>query len=977
MRAALLAAAVSAAAAATWSCASPPALLTVDTATLAYAVAVSGAPWLTGGSVAARAGGAVFSSTAPPSGDLCAPLASMDCVGDDLRNSSQPSAAACCAACSSMGPECRAWSLQGAGAALRCYLKSGCSNPTPVADCVSGVAAAPGVLRPTGVRNVSGSDLGGAFYGLEVAWAGAQGAARLELVTTFQCYSSGLLGFTSAWPSGAAATNGTLPPAQGSPIVHFPSFSASGALGDELRWLHVDGIWTLNEVWGTGASRGLGLTDAPLTLFNASAPGDTLILSALDNFRATRIGVVADPSPPSSGAPAPPARLVAGLYSTITSVPPGHASRVVLAPGAAGVSATTLAWGALLQAAYATTRLPTSRDVLNGKLSYWSDNGATLFQSFWDKHCPTRNCSAASDPSGINAENTFMALKAYHTAQRIPVHLYQLDTWWFPQGADRQPGGTLDCAEWVPREDLFPHGLPYLTQQGEGGIPLLLYSWGFVPPSKGNTMTNFTWITSYDGKEAMVALNETYLFYSMIRDRFLAYNGTSFEEDNTNGWGVFWPETQVGVNASSQWWQGFATPWCEAGIPVQACESSASDVLESLRYGCVTSSRDTIDDVPGAGGNSNPLVPGGGSASFFLHRWRVGQDRLLLGALAVRPFFDNVWSTMWQNASTWAGFAEYYVELAWILSVLSGGAVGFGDMPGNSNRTLIMTSCRDDGVLLGASLPSFYLDDVYRPAGSVPGLDPATGRVYQAPSFIPDSPAGAARRRQASAQAGGFDAWPITGICTPAAGSACGSGAAGATQPYTTVLAIDIGGAAALAPAQLLPALTGGGQVAGYVAAPWARGFAASASACAPGAPAAACLAPFSAAAPLPLYTGVPPHNYTHNFELWSLSPLFASGWAVVGELGKVVRVSPARFAYIAGGGGGLEFGVLGAAGEAVTVSVLAPPAAGGSSGSGGGGGGGPVAGSMLAVVLSMPGSGALTVTCSGAGAAAACQAAA
>ena len=970
MRAIAASLALSSAAAAAWTCASPPALLTVDTATLSYSVAVAGVPWLTDGAVAARAGGTVFSSTASPSGGgLCSPIPNTDCVGDDLRNASQPSADACCAACSAL-PGCKAWSLQGAGAVRQCYLKSGCSNPTPVPDCVSGVQAPQGVLRPTGVRNVSGSDVGGAFAGLEVAWAGAAGDASLALVTTFQCYASGLLGFTSAWPSGAERTNATLPPAQGSPIVHFPSFASAGALGDSLRWIHVDGIWTLNEIWGTGTSRGLGLTDAPLTLFNASAPGPTLILSALDNFRATRVGVVADPSPPS-GAPAPPPRLVAGQYSTITDVPPGHSSRVVLAPGAGGVSATTLAWGALLQAAYATTRLPTSRDVLNKKLSYWSDNGATLFQSYWDKHCPSRNCTAVSIPNGTTAESTFIALKDYHTQQKLPFALYQMDTWWFPQGADREPGGTLDCAEWVPREDLFPNGLPYLTQQGEGGIPLLLYSWGFVPPSKGNTMTNWTWITSYDGKEAMVALNETYAFYSMIRDRFLAYNGTSFEEDNTNGWGVFWDQTQTGHNASSVWWEGFATPWCEAGIPVQACECSASDVLETLRYGCVTSSRDTIDDVPGAGGNSNPLVPGGGSAAFFLHRWRVGQDRLLLGALGVRPFFDNTWSTMWQNTSTWAGFAEYYVELAWVLSVLSGGAVGVGDMPGNSNRTLIMTACREDGVLLGASLPSFYIDDVYRPAGSVPGLEPGTGRVYQAPSFIPTSPARARASALAQSQAGGYDASPLTRLCTPAAGSACsaGAGAGAGVEAYVSVLAIDIGGALALAPAQLL--LPEGGAAAAYVAAPWARGLAATASACAAGAPAAACLAPFSAAAPLPLYTGVPPLNYTHDFELYSVSPLQASGWALVGELGKVVRVSPARFAYVAPAAGGLEFGVLGAPGEAVSVSVLAPPAAG--SGGGGGGGGGAVAGSMLAVELSLPSGGSLTVTCSGQGAAAAC----
>ena len=257
-------------------------------------------------------------------------------------------------------------------------------------------------------------------------------------------------------------------------------------------------------------------------------------------------------------------------------------------------------------------------------------------------------------------------------------------------------------------------------------------------------MTNFTWLPSADGKEAMVALDEVYAFYSMIRDRFLSFNGTSYETDNTASFTSGWAQSREGVDAASRYWAGFAAPWCEAGIPVQTCESTAGDLLESLRWGCVTSQRDTIDDVPGRH-QDNPLTPGGNEA-FFAHRWRVGHDRLLMAALAQRPFFDNVWSTQWQNESTWAGDPEEYVELAWVLSVLTAGAVGFGDMPGQSNRTLIMTACRADGVLLTASLPSFYIDAVYLPAGSLAGLDPAVGRVYQAPSFVPASAAAAASR---------------------------------------------------------------------------------------------------------------------------------------------------------------------------------------------------------------------------------------
>lgn len=98
-------------------------------------------------------------------------------------------------------------------------------------------------------------------------------------------------------------------------------------------------------------------------------------------------------------------------------------------------------------------------------------------------------------------------------------------------------------------------------------IPLLLYSWGYIPVSRGNRMTkcgetervdsyilpalpkplpcSFTWIPNGGADtEAMVALDEMYDFYSMIRDRFLAFNGTSFEQDNMGSYSSGWSQVR-------------------------------------------------------------------------------------------------------------------------------------------------------------------------------------------------------------------------------------------------------------------------------------------------------------------------------------------------------------------------------------------------------------------------------------------------
>ena len=325
-------------------------------------------------------------------------------------------------------------------------------------------------------------------------------------------------------------------------------------------------------------------------------------------------------------------------------------------------------------------------------------------------------------------------------------------------------------------------------------------------------MTNFTWVPSDDGSEAIVALNETLAFYSMIRDRFLTHNGTSFEQDNMgsiNGWG----QVNSLADGGEQWWRGFASPWCESGIPVQICEATASDLLESLKYGCVTSTRDQIDDVPGTHQSHGP------NEDLFLVRWHVGFARLLIGALQLRPFFDNVWSTpdMGPEPNPWAGAFENYTELAVALSALGGGAVGIGDAIGRTNRSLIMAAAMEDGTLLPPSRPSHYLDALYvQPAAAQPfRFD--VGRVLQAPSFV-------------------------------------------SSLIFTTVLAIDVPTSFPLLPAYLTPAPPADAE---FLAQRWSPGFAAVDAACADGAALAGCAAPFDATHALELMTGTPAANYT------------------------------------------------------------------------------------------------------------------
>lgn len=93
---------------------------------------------------------------------------------------------------------------------------------------------------------------------------------------------------------------------------------------------------------------------------------------------------------------------------------------------------------------------------------------------------------------------------------------------------------------------------------------------------------------------------------------------------------------------------------------------------------------------------------------------------------------------------------------------------------------------------------------------------------------------------------------------------------------------------------------------------------------CADGGAAAAC----GVAAGLPdAQTGVPPAGAplgAHRWELYTVSPVTAAGVALLGEVAKVVAVSPVRFrAVTETAAGGLRADLVGSAGEAVDVAFL------------------------------------------------------
>jgi len=92
-------------------------------------------------------------------------------------------------------------------------------------------------------------------------------------------------------------------------------------------------------------------------------------------------------------------------------------------------------------------------------------------------------------------------------------------------------------------------------------------------------------------------------------------------------------------------------------------------------------------------------------------------------SLGLSPFKDVFWTTSKQPGNPYgANIYEPNPQLQTLVSVLSAGLVGFGDKIGLTNKTLIMQTCAEDGLLLKPDKPATSIDRSFlpqRPQGEV------------------------------------------------------------------------------------------------------------------------------------------------------------------------------------------------------------------------------------------------------------------
>lgn len=527
-------------------------------------------------------------------------------------------------------------------------------------------------------------------------------------------------------------------------------------------------------------------------------------------------------------------------------------------------------------------------NTVNGAMAVW---GETMRRAY-----PRQQQEAAADLmttrlgvwtdnggyfSGRNPLTTEDAQQLYGNLSEAGVQIgyLQLDPYWYRDA-------------WVPRQDLFPAGLGDLSRRALNNTPLLLYSnfWHQATAALYNNSYDFEYgYCSGTDKPPFpvvtVAAHDSRRFYSDIIAPYAAAGVMgAFEVDFVDYMYLLTPSNMATVDAADVWARGMVEGARAHGQSTQLCMGLPNFAMWGIGVDGLSNMRASEDDFP-----TNE------------HRWKIAYTNLFLGAIGLRPFMDVVWTSAVQPGNSYGVAWRDNVELDFVVAVLSGGPVGIGDGIGLTNATLVR-----EGV--GAKGGSEILG-----VGSAGGGATPLDRMFWNGSVVGDGTGGEMQLWQAR-----------VALDIEVVGAAVGAGVQRVTA--YVVLAVDVDGEVWLREDDLYPEarFAGGGYVYGRRSSSSTGGG-------------GGAWAEFGGPT-LPLIVGsggVAANGSAHAFEVYTVAPRVGAqddggcgGLALLGEVGKIVRLSPVRFVgtvrfWAQPGNCSIEGTVRGEQGEAVQVEAL------------------------------------------------------
>lgn len=342
-------------------------------------------------------------------------------------------------------------------------------------------------------------------------------------------------------------------------------------------------------------------------------------------------------------------RLESGLNPGVEEVPSGFTQKTLLVYGKS-VNALWEDWGRALMALHGKRPLENDDHPMLATLGYFTDNGSAYYYSY---------------DESLGYEGTLLALADHWWRKEVPVRYVQLDSWWYPKGPNdpegrsydivrdalwKNPGGMLG---YEADPDVFPEGLQGF--QEKLALPLMVHT---------------RWLgTDSPLRDLYEAEGPVLLGFEGWRDTMadLAEAGVLVFEQDWLDQTLLYPPMRNRLGLGETFLGNMARAAGVNGIQIQYCMPEPLHLLEGSRHSNVTTARVSAD-------------------RFQVNRWEsaIFTSRFS-SALGIWPWVDVFKTDETGN---------------FLLSILSGGMVAFGDALGEEDVENIARAARRDGVLV-------------------------------------------------------------------------------------------------------------------------------------------------------------------------------------------------------------------------------------------------------------------------------------
>lgn len=387
-----------------------------------------------------------------------------------------------------------------------------------------------------------------------------------------------------------------------------------------------------------------------------------------------------------------------GVKSTVGLIPAGWTQLVMLSAGA-GIHDGMMAWGDRVLKYHGKPRADMYAGNIVGTIGFWTDNGGYY-------HYATG--------SNETYEEVLPRVKAYHDSIGVPFRHWQFDSWFYPKDGVPAPGGEgPGVTNWTAMPDVFPGGMAHI--QSLLNVPMVMHNRQWSPRSDYIKNLSFEW---YKSSKAAIPKDPP-AFFKWFFAQQEGWGLEMYEQD--------WMKTQyddtdalqTNITMGDLWLAGMAAGANSSNITVQYCMPYPNDLLSGAAHPAVTNARATGDYL-----HSDYLIHG--------NQWAVGSTALFYWALGILPFKDGFYSSTHLQKGGQTEGPEKHPDREAIMATLSCAMVAPMDGINLLNASRVMSTCRNDGVLLKPDEPVVTSEECFRRPGG-----PAECWTFHAYSNVP------------------------------------------------------------------------------------------------------------------------------------------------------------------------------------------------------------------------------------------------